>query len=156
MINTVKKIVVDECKHIVKPSSKSILRRKALSNFHHSQVVTEMEEMCPVSLSLLSAMANYKNEIQKKIKLGNCFSVLMNTRNKNCNISQKVNSILMYKGKIRVKVCILHFEKKKHSSPMTTFNCIALPPSNTIHNTIPHLTIQKDLPQNVKCYRLAP
>ena len=112
MINTVKKIVVDECKHIVEPSSKSILRRKALSNFHHSQVVTEMEEMCPVSLSLLSAMANYKNEIQKKIKLGNCFSVLMNTRNKNCNISQKVNSILMYKGKIRVKVCILHFQKK--------------------------------------------
>ena len=101
MIRIVKGIIKTECNHIVKPIVKSILRK---TEFTHYDAVNEMQEYCPVSLDILSTMANCKSEVKKKIKIGNCFSILINTRNKNCNAGQKVNSILMYKGKVRTKV----------------------------------------------------
>ena len=103
MISVVKKIIGKECARIVKPSYKSVLRSSDISSFNHLKVVDEMEKECPVSLPVLNMMANCKTK-KNTLKIGHCYSILMNSRNKNCNISQRVNSLLMFKGKIRIKV----------------------------------------------------
>ena len=102
--------VEKECSMLCWRERPSELRKNDFSNmstFTWDKVTNEMVSRCPVLLNiLLTAMGYSKDDVSEIApRLSLCYAILMQSRNHELTLVQRLNTILMTNGNAKKQVC---------------------------------------------------
>jgi hypothetical protein len=105
--------IKQQCKKLCARSSPSVLRKNGFSGmteFDWPNLISEMTTNCPLLLDVILAAMNHEptepiNNIAPRI--GMCYAIIMQTRNHELSLVQRMNTILLAEGNARKKVIIL-------------------------------------------------
>lgn len=102
----------NECKNICLRGKPSELRKNKFCNmagFEWQKLSSEMSIRCPFLLDvLLTVMDKSKEECIEIIpRLGLCYAILMQTRNKDLSLVQRLNTVLLTNGNAKKEVCLI-------------------------------------------------
>ena len=103
-----------ECVKLCKKSEPSELRKNSFNNmaaFDWKKLASEMSSRCPFLLHLLLVVMNKTKEDLNEIlpRLGLCYSILMQTRNREVSLVQWLNTVLMTNRNAKKEVIHMHF-----------------------------------------------
>ena len=75
-------------------------------NFSWDKLISEMSDRCPVLLDALLAATGYsKDEINNiSPRIGLCYAILLQTRNHELSLLQRLNTVLMTHGNAKKQV----------------------------------------------------
>ncbi len=105
-----KKAVLTECQTLTSTGFKTMFQTtnvKSLDKINFQGLFDEMQKHAPVVTTILSTIAKRNNKENNNKFITRCiiaYSMLINNRNHQLNVIQKLMSILLYKSKVRVKV----------------------------------------------------
>jgi len=99
----------EQCKHICLRSEPSQLRMNKfcdMARFERQKLSSEMSSRCPFLLNvLLIVMNRTKEELTQIIpRLGLCYAILMQTRNRELSLVQRLNTVLLTHGNAKKEV----------------------------------------------------
>jgi hypothetical protein len=79
-----------------------------MNSFSWDELVTELSDRCPVLFNaLLVAMGRSKEEVKDVgPRIGMCYAILMQTRNHELSLVQRINTVLMTNGGAKKQVTI--------------------------------------------------
>ena len=77
-----------------------------MSNFSWDKLISEMSDRCPVLLDALLAATGYsKDEINSvSPRIGLCYAILLQMRNHELSLLQRLNTVLMTNGNAKKQV----------------------------------------------------
>jgi hypothetical protein len=80
-----------------------------MAGFEWQKLSSEMSIRCPFLLDvLLTVMDKSKEECIEIIpRLGLCYAILMQTRNKDLSLVQRLNTVLLTNGNAKKEVCLI-------------------------------------------------
>lgn len=101
-----------ECSMLCWRQQPSELRNNDFPNmntFSWEKLTNEMANRCPVLLDVLLTAMGYSKENIDKIapRLSMCYAILMQTRNHELTLVQRLNTILMTNGNAKKQVCYI-------------------------------------------------
>jgi replication fork clamp-binding protein CrfC len=102
-----------ECVKLCTKSEPSELRKNCFDDmaaFDWKKLASEMSSRCPFLLDLLLAVMKKTKEDLNDIlpRLGLCYSILMQTRNRELSLVQRLNTVLMTNGNAKKEVIYMH------------------------------------------------
>lgn len=112
--------IIQECENLAKYTRgylPSVLRDKSfevMRDFHWEIILTEAKERCPSLLDLITAICcrregqNAQRSGTKRIApVATIYSMLLNQFNRELNLVQRINTVLLASGQAETKVCQL-------------------------------------------------
>lgn len=99
----------EECKHLCLRSEPSELRMNKFCDmvgFEWQKLSSEMSSRCPFLLDVLLIVMNKSKEELTQIipRLGLCYAILMQTRNRELSLVQRLNTVLLTHGNAKKEV----------------------------------------------------
>jgi hypothetical protein len=81
-----------------------------MAEFDWKKLASDMSSRCPFLLDLLLAVMKKTKEDLNDIlpRLGLCYSILMQTRNRELSLVQRLNTVLMTNGNAKKEVIHMH------------------------------------------------
>jgi hypothetical protein len=105
--------IKQQCKKLRARSSPSVLRKTGFSGmteFDWQKLISEMSTKCPLLLDVILAAMNHaptEATIDIAPRIGMCYAIMMQARNHELSLVQRMNTILLVEGNARKKVIIL-------------------------------------------------
>ena len=115
LVEQVERQIRKECEACCKPRSHSKFRVQSfedLKSVNLLSLVDEIKRNAPTAYSALCGIAQRKFRLEERkssIRSAIAFGMLLNMRNRKINAIQKLMSVLLYKGKARVKVTLKYW-----------------------------------------------
>lgn len=77
-----------------------------MSNFSWDKIISEMSDRCPVLLDCLLAATGYSKDEVNNIspRIGLCYGILLQTRNHELSLLQRLNTVLLTNGNAKKQV----------------------------------------------------
>jgi hypothetical protein len=90
-----------------------------MNSFSWDELVTELSDRCPVLFNaLLVAMGRSKEEVKDVgPRIGMCYAILMQTRNHELSLVQRINTVLMTNGGAKKQVIYWHRDRFTGGAP---------------------------------------
>ena len=113
-----------QCANLCARSNPSVLRKNdfsGMTEFDWQNLVLEMSSRCPLVFHVVRTVMNcYSKEITNEIapKFGLCYAIMMQTRNHELSLVQRLNTILLTEGNAKKKVTILCFHSGNYIDPL--------------------------------------
>ena len=110
IVEQVQQQIRRECNEYMKCDNRSKYRVKTFEDLKHvslHNLAEEVKEKTPITYKVFRAISERKLNVEENktaLRSAVSFGILIHARNKNMNAIQKLLSVLLYKGKARVKV----------------------------------------------------
>ncbi|CAC5365421.1 unnamed protein product [Mytilus coruscus] len=102
LVNTVKKTINQELNKVCSDKN-SVLRSSNIARFSWKTVHKQLLNTCPTTVDLLKLLAGKKeNNVPSVVS---SLAILLFARNQQINTFQAINSVLMFRGHVRTKLC---------------------------------------------------
>ena len=100
---------LDECcTELCKRKNPSVLRKNQYPNmvdFNWDALFEELRSRCPILLDVLATVASSKKKHDVIPPLGLCYGILLQQRNHELSLIQRINTILLSEGNAKKQVC---------------------------------------------------
>ena len=97
-----------ECRNSSKDSHLRVKDVEDLEHFNFTELYKEVKYQCPTTHATLEAIARTKKDKKfKEYRVAVAYALLMNMRNNNMSMMQKLISIILYMGHTKTDVSIL-------------------------------------------------
>lgn len=97
----------DHCTELCKRKTPSMLRKNQypdMVSFDWDKLLREIQSRCPLLLDVMSTIVGSKSKPNVIPPLGLCYSILMQKRNHDLSLIQRINTVLLSEGNAKKQV----------------------------------------------------